>query len=145
MAKLVTVKVPGRVSEAHSKVHERVAGSLGRIIARTRARGGRLYFTDLFRPWQDQAELKIRKPRLAATPGSSYHEAGLAFDFSTYRLGIPLETFYDICRQEGWTPIRSEPWHIQHVLAPLGYATIEEAIKDVGNWRPGNWKKLYVG
>jgi hypothetical protein len=48
--------------------------------------------------------------------------------------GHPLATFQSTCRRYGWEPIKSESWHIQHPYGTLGYASLQEAIRDVGNW-----------
>lgn len=124
----------GLLPKRMAKLHPEVIDSFYEIVKDVKKLGGKLIISDMYRPWQVQADLRRRKPRLANPPGKSYHEAGLAFDFDTGRLGIPMAEFHAIVRKFGWIPISSESWHIQHPLDTVGYKTIQEAIKDVGNW-----------
>jgi hypothetical protein len=107
-----------------AKLHPKVKDSFYELVKATKEKGGKVVVSDMFRPWQVQADLRRRKPRLAAAPGNSYHEAGLAFDFDVSQLGIPLATFRSICRRYGWEPIKSECWHIQHPYKTLGYVSL---------------------
>jgi len=124
----------GLLPKRMAKLHPDIVDSFYEIVKDVKKAGGKLIVSDMFRPWEVQVDLRKRKPRLANPPGKSYHEAGLAFDFDTGRLGIPMAEFHRIIRKHGWEPIRSESWHIQHPLGTVGYKTIAEAIKDVGNW-----------
>jgi hypothetical protein len=123
-----------------ARLHPKVRESFYAIVRDVKAHGGHLIVSDMFRPWQVQMDLRARKPRLAKKPGQSYHEAGLAWDFDISQLGISLAEFHVIVKRNGWMPItppdphKAECWHIQHPYESLGYHSLQEAIKDVGNW-----------
>jgi D-alanyl-D-alanine dipeptidase len=103
------------------------------IVRDVKAAGGRLVISDMFRPHAMQADLFRRKPHLAARPGKSYHEAGLAFDFDVSAIGISRAAFHAIVLARGWRPIQKESWHIEHSYTSLGYKTLSAAIAAVGN------------
>lgn len=68
-----------------------------------------------FRSRAQQVALKRRKPTLAAAPGRSYHESGLALDFDTRPLGgrVVVGRLAESLglRWGGRWRIR-EPWHV---------------------------------
>ncbi|OGF05212.1 MAG: phage tail tape measure protein [Candidatus Eisenbacteria bacterium RBG_16_71_46] len=92
------------------------ASRLDQLAKAVEARGGRLSITDGFRTTAQQAELYRRKPGLAAPPGRSLHERGMAADLSG-----SLDLAHQIAPSLGLTfPMLSraagrkyEPWHVQ--------------------------------
>lgn len=68
-----------------------------------------------FRTHAEQAQLYAEKPQLAAPPGHSKHEVGLAAD-----LGYPSETAREHAHAEAPScglgfPVSHEPWHIEPI------------------------------
>jgi len=124
----------GLLPASMARLHPGVVESFYSIVRDVKAAGGRLLISDMFRPRRVQADLKRRKPRLAAASGKSYHEAGLAFDLSVGQLHLTLDQFRAIVRRHGWETISKENWHIQYSYRALGYRTLQAAIKDVDNW-----------
>jgi hypothetical protein len=61
--------------------HPIVAGKFQELVTAAKADGVNLGLTDSYRTFDQQVDLKRRKPDLAATPGTSNHGYGLAFDF----------------------------------------------------------------
>lgn len=114
-----------------------VVASFERIQRGVKAAGGLLVISDMFRHRGVQAEAHRRKPILAAPAGRSFHEAGLAFDFSLTDLGIPYSRFERICMEAGWRTgrswFRSEPWHVQYDYRKLGFRNLTAAIDYVAN------------
>ncbi len=93
-----------------------------------------LAITGLFRPREKQEELyaeyitamEVRKkqkkgsePKPVAKPGSSWHEAGRAFDFDTKNKAYDYATVIEIMAGHGWCHYlpdgeKIEPWHLDH-------------------------------
>lgn len=134
-SKLQTIyceSIYGRGTPAHmSKLHEDVVSSFYRICERVKALGGEIVISDMFRSHLMQVKLRAEKPKLAAPPGRSYHEAGLAFDIDVSRQIIGFRHLEAIMNSEGWTTIKGEHWHWQHSFRVLGYKSLGEAIRDV--------------
>ena len=61
-----------------------------------------------YRTWEQQAALYKNKPGVAAPPGSSLHQQGLAIDLPA---ALQTQKFFDILRALGWFQLRGEPWH----------------------------------
>lgn len=78
-----------------------------RIRALVAASGGRVFLVSGFRTREQQADLYRRKPHLAAPPGKSNHEDGLAVD-----LGGDLNWVQQNAATFGLRqPMSWEPWH----------------------------------
>lgn len=89
------------------------SAELAGLMAAVRALGGHLSITDGFRTWAQQVALYAAKPGLAARPGHSKHQLGLAAD-----LAGSLGLAHMLARLFGlYFPMSYEPWHIQ----PVGY------------------------
>ena len=82
----------------------------------------------MLRPVIQQIDVKRRKPRLAARPGTSLHGLGGSVDYDTGKLGVDSKgkqlTFVDFnkhCQEYGWlvhprafrSSRHAEAWHIQ--------------------------------
>ncbi len=81
---------------------------------------------ELYRQYQEYRRTGKGSIKLAAKPGTSWHEFRLAIDTSTQPIrGMPSIQLqkYGLCK-----PIKSEPWHIQ----PIETA----GQKDYKNWEP---------
>lgn len=61
-----------------------------------------------YRTPQEQANLYSSKPGVAARPGSSYHQEGLAIDLAA---ALQNPRFFNLLRQAGWNQLAGEPWH----------------------------------
>lgn len=61
-----------------------------------------------YRNPQEQANLYASKPGVAAPPGSSYHQEGLAIDLAAALQNARVE---NALRQAGWNQLSTEPWH----------------------------------
>lgn len=78
--------------------------------------------TDSYRSHEQQAQAYARKPGLAAPPGSSYHERGLAIDVDGDDYGGYATPAYrrvaEVLERLGWhrfDPER-EPWHFSYLV-----------------------------
>lgn len=84
---------------------------LGRLFDAVKAQGGTLSMSDGFRTRAQQAAAYANKPGLAAPPGGSWHERGLAAD-----IGGDLQLAHQLAPRFGLRfPMGYEPWHIQPV------------------------------
>lgn len=105
-----------------------LAHSFLAMQAAWKEKGGELFLSDVWRKLETQIGLKVRKPTLAAKPGTSLHWLGMAFDYDTGRLGknsdhrkYSFRDFNDHCLDHGWRihprAFRSrrhmEAWHVQ--------------------------------
>ena len=100
------------------KLHPAAAAAFGRWRAAAATAGIDLTVTDTYRSYEEQVDLKKRKPSLAATPGRSVHGFGFAVDVS---VGLPPKAFgnkvYSWLKENGpkhgWHLGRpkDEPWH----------------------------------
>lgn len=89
--------------------------------------GGTIFASDCLRILMQQIEVRVRKPTLAAKPGTSLHGLGMAIDYDTKRLGIvagrqaTFREFDKHLRKFGWrvhgraftSANHAESWHIQ--------------------------------
>lgn len=76
--------------------------------------GKQTWLTDSFRTRAQQEELKRRKPTLAAEPGTSLHEFGLALDADPANLN-EMEKM-GLMRKYGFTrPVGGEAWHLEPI------------------------------
>ncbi len=85
-----------------------------------------LQITDAGRTHAQQAHLKALKPRLAATPGRSYHEAGLAIDVAMGAVNTITgsdEATEDFLNLHGfYRTVSYEDWHFEyHIDRPRGH------------------------
>jgi peptidoglycan hydrolase-like protein with peptidoglycan-binding domain len=107
-----------RIGIASHRLHARAAEAFARLRALAREAGIDLTCTDSYRTFDQQVDLKKRKPDLSATPGRSVHGWGFAVDVS---IGMPPKPFgKSVLRwleqngpPNGWFLGRpkDEPWH----------------------------------
>ena len=100
------------------RLHASAAAAFARLREAAAGAGIELTCTDSYRPYEEQVDLKRRKPHLAATPGKSVHGWGFAVDVS---VGLPPRAFgHSVYRwlqehgpEHGWHLGRpkDEPWH----------------------------------
>lgn len=99
----------------------------------------KLRISDAGRTYEQQAELKKLKPRLAASPGRSWHEAGLAIDVDVVYIkkatGLTQEQLEVFMGQYGWKrTVKKENWHFEyHNIIPR--LNVKDAIKHIENDR----------
>ena len=87
--------------------------------------GEKIHLTDAYRSFETQVRLKAKKPRLAATPGTSNHGWGVAIDwgaggFKTERYkwmfaNAPTFGFYHNPKWAQKGGSLPEPWHFEHI------------------------------
>jgi len=104
-----------------------LAHSFLQAQAKWKQYGGELYISDCLRTIDTQIDLKVRKPTLAAKPGTSLHGLGMAIDYDTSRLGtiegrkMTFREFNEHLNIFGWqvhprafrSSSHAEAWHIQ--------------------------------
>jgi hypothetical protein len=78
---------PGGLQPAFWNALVAFLASLGKELSPDNYRS---FFTDTFRSYASQVELKERKPSLAATPGTSIHGIGYAVDWDNDRADWPV-------------------------------------------------------
>ena len=61
-----------------------------------------------YRTQAQQARLYAQKPGIAAPPGQSYHQQGLAIDVPA---ALQTARFFALLRALGWNQLPSESWH----------------------------------
>lgn len=148
-------------------MHPTMAAALSALTDATLAETGELLFVrDGYRSRYDQAERYAEDPVLAAIPGASEHETGLALDLCTpgyggmaflktaagRYVGDHAADFGLIIRYpaggEGETGIPYEPWHVRYVGLPHaailaeGAATLEgylAALSEGDWWQYGDY------
>lgn len=95
--------------------------------------GEPLRVTDSFRTYEEQADLKRRKPYLAAAPGYSRHETGEALDIDQNQIAkYGVDNWKGLLSKHGFTlPALSkgETWHIE---LPRQRGIIQQAARIVG-------------
>lgn len=95
--------------------------------------------SDAGRTYEDQARLKALKPRLAASPGRSWHEAGLAIDVDVKYIkkatGLTQQQLEIFMEQYGWKrTVKAENWHFEwHSIIPR--KNVKSAIIAIDNNR----------
>ena len=131
-------KTPKNLLPAHmAQLHPDVIDKFYAFVQDVKRAGGKVVISDMFRSWKMQANAHKAKGKLAVPSGTSYHEAGLAFDVALTEIGIPYKTFEGIAKKHGiesgasWK--KREPWHFQFSWKKLGCKSLKEAIRDVGN------------
>ena len=93
----------------------RVRSAYMGLAAGAAAAGHTIGFSSGWRSNQRQAELYKEKPHLAAPPGKSNHEFGLAMDL-TFGSAAARRWVHENAHRYGmWFPMDYEPWHIQVV------------------------------
>ena len=123
-----------QLAHADMKLQTEVYEALDRMCADAEAQGVTGYIlTDSFRPREEQERLYSEMPAgIAAPPGHSEHETGLAFDISAYSKNgdfgetPQFEWLYAHCAEYGFilrypqgkediTGYSYEPWHYRYV------------------------------
>lgn len=127
----------GSWSKVTGWLEQRAALSFEAMRNEFRRKYGRdLLVTDSGRTYAQQAALKKAKPRLAATPGKSWHEAGLAIDVAVgYEyLKLTQKQIEAFMSEFGWVrTVSTEPWHFEwHVHHPRSKGVVS-AIAYIGN------------
>lgn len=90
----------------------------------------------IYRTKEEQQKQKDKwtkrgKPQNAAKPGTSSHEAGLAFDFNTYSLTNEQYDFIiKISEINGFKRANNERWHLEAEPKEVGYKDKYEAIEE---------------
>ena len=112
------------------RLHRDAAAAFARFREAAQGAGIDLTLTDSYRPFDEQVDLKRRKPKLSATPGKSVHGWGFAVDVS---VGMPPKGFgesvYSWLKANGpglgWHLGRpkDEPWHWVY-RGPTGIAPV---------------------
>jgi len=107
-----------RIGIGGHRLNSAAAEAFGRFRAAAKETGIDLTLTDSYRNFDQQVDLKRRKPNLSATPGKSVHGWGFAVDVS---IGMPPKPFgqtvYSWLKANGpgigWHLGRpkDEPWH----------------------------------
>lgn len=86
----------------------------------SRVLGAPIRVTDSYRSHEQQAAAYARKPGIAAPPGSSYHERGLAIDVDGDAYGgyasAAFRRLVEVLESHGWHRFdpRGEPWHFSY-------------------------------
>lgn len=98
--------------------------------------GDHLLITDMGRSHAQQVALKRAKPKLAATPGKSWHEAGLAVDVDMGHLNAltgSQQASEAFLAEFGWRRSCFETWHYEnHKYYPRSKG-VTGAIAYIGN------------
>lgn len=102
------------------------------------ASGKKFVISSAGRTHAQQVALKRLKPTLAATPGKSYHEAGLAIDIDYRRMirdhfgtQAALEAFM---RQYSYfRTVKREAWHFEFIPAYPSKMPVKAAIAYIDN------------
>jgi len=93
--------------------------------------GCKFRISDAGRTHAQQTALKLAKPTLAATPGKSWHEAGMAIDVDvTYlkeQTHLSQQELEAWMAQYGWKrTVKKENWHFEyHIDIPRNDVTAE--------------------
>ncbi len=88
----------------------------------SRILGAPIRVTDSYRSHEQQAAAYDRKPGIAAPPGSSYHERGLAIDVDGDAYGgydsAAFRRVAQVLESLGWHRFdpRGEPWHFSYLV-----------------------------
>lgn len=88
----------------------------------SRILGAPIRVTDSYRSHEQQAAAYARKPGLAAPPGSSYHERGLAIDVDGDAYGgyasAAFRRVVEALESLGWHRFdpQGEPWHFSYLV-----------------------------
>jgi hypothetical protein len=111
--------------------------------------GNKLSITDAFRSREEQARLFAMKPNLAAPPGRSRHEKGMAIDMDSAQANqlfssglMEKHGFYrPMYPPWGGGPGRkSEPWHLEMAKSQVGdaYPSVRMSSKDIARHQVGD-------
>lgn len=98
---------------------------------------GKITVTDLVRTPQQQADLKRRKPKLAAAPGQSKHETGEAADLEYENKAVEKWAHANAARfglrfpMLGGKGKKNEPWHVE-LPGPRGSHAFGGAVSGDG-------------
>lgn len=130
---LVPITLPGVSGQTEALFDIHVGNRILALIDASKRAGLSPKFTSTFRPapkqWQlyQQAETN---PYPVATPGSSSHEAGFAFDVSIRHWSEhEYEKFRVIAEVFGFHSIPGDPIHFEANPVDFGYPSREEAIQ----------------
>lgn len=91
------------------RLHGSAAAAFQRLREAAAGAGIDLTCTDTYRPYEEQVDLKRRKPSLAATPGKSVHGWGCAVDVS---IGLPPKAFGNSVYQWLVENAPNYDWHL---------------------------------
>jgi RHS repeat-associated protein len=133
---LTQVRVPTRNGWGTVCVDTGIAPDLQRAVAEALKNGIPLVFTDAFRTTQRQTDMYFdwlanpSKYRQVGAPGTSYHEAGLAFDVSVSLLASHYNTWKLVAAVHGFYPdVAGDRPHFQiRAIQEYGYSNLTEAI-----------------
>lgn len=120
------------ITSADARLMPPAAADFNNLAAQYRqATGKKLYVSSMFRSREQQEQLKKDKPDLANAPGTSMHEAGLAFDISISQMSdsdyetfkqLSLENNFAVNRGSGGRKGARESWHFDYTgLKSQGY------------------------
>ncbi len=94
--------------------------------------GGKIYVNSGFRTYDQQAALYKQEPNLAAPPGHSNHEKGLAVD-----LGGDMSLAHQLAARFGlYFPMNWEPWHVELASTRTAAGTSPQAYTQSPNGDP---------
>ena len=96
-----------------------------------------LLVTDGGRTYAQQAALKVAKPRLAATPGKSWHEAGIAMDVDMAHMnqstGCQANSEAFLAEFGFVRTVSTERWHFENHRYYTRSRGVKGAIAYIGN------------
>lgn len=97
-----------------------LAGAINALISMS---GGKIWINSGFRTRDQQAALYAKDPSIAAAPGHSNHERGLAVD-----LGGDMNLAHSLATRFGLNfPMSWEPWHVELASTRTGQGTSPQA------------------
>lgn len=100
-------------------LEKRAAMDFNKLRAAAKVAGYEIQVTYAFRDHEKQKAIKKRNRRLAAKPGHSPHEMGIAVDLGGTRHGRRKTPFFKWLKENAGRfnfslPLKKEPWHIEH-------------------------------
>tara|TARA_R110002020_G_scaffold127615_8_gene286242 strand:+ start:304 stop:1419 length:1116 start_codon:yes stop_codon:yes gene_type:complete len=108
--------------------------------------GEKIHLTDAYRSFETQVRLKAKKPRLAATPGTSNHGWGVAIDWGSggfkterYKWMFANAPSYGFFHNPKWaqkTGGLPEPWHFESQKRNQFISNIRKAAKKPAQTAP---------
>jgi hypothetical protein len=133
------------------RLHPAAAEAFAQLRTAAAGAGIDLTVTDSYRSFEQQVELKQRKPQWSATPGRSVHGWGFAVDVS---VGLPPKAFgntvYEWLKanatQIGWHLGRpkDEPWHWVY-RGPVADGGRSRAAETAADAAPADRPELMIG
>ena len=95
-----------------------------------------------YRPYQRQVELKIKKPNLAAKPGTSNHGWGVAIDINTKLIGSNLKEGFMSNERYKWLFENAGRFNWEHPLwaqEPDAWPEVKRAASGKKGSKPESW------